>query len=152
MNPRVFARRWLRLGLSLALLACLACGSDKRKLYPVRGKVLVDGKPAEGATVALYAADASQPMAQFPRGYVKADGTFTIGTYDPEDGAPAGDYKVVIVWMDEDPVLLPNGRFATKLPDKYSVAPTTPLSVQVKEGSNDLAPYELSNQKRSGPK
>lgn len=147
MNSRMV----VQFGLSLALLACLACGGTQRKLYPVRGKVLVDGKPAEGAVVALYAQDTSQPMAQFPRGHVKADGSFTIGTYDSGDGAPPGDYKVAIVWMDEDPEILPNGRFATKLPDKYSNATTTPLSVQVREGPNDLAAYELKGPKRGRP-
>jgi hypothetical protein len=91
-------------------------------------------------------------MKEFPRGRVKADGSFAIGTYGPDDGAPPGEYKVVIVWLppnaDERP-LLPSGRHPNKLPDLYSSATTTPLKVQVKEDPNDLPPYQLRGAKEA---
>src|SRR5262245_12192918 len=95
-------RNLLLLGLSLALLSSLSCGSGKRKLYPVRGKVLCDGQPTDGALITLRALDASQPFDKLPSARVKADGTFAIGTYDPEDGAPPGEYKVSIFWLPPD--------------------------------------------------
>jgi hypothetical protein len=112
-------------GLCLLLILVSACSSGKRKLYPVRGSVLLDGKPAEGAAVALHALDASDPMKEFPQGLVKADGSFALGTYVPGDGAPAGEYKVILSWVPEDGPLLPNGRFFNKLPDRYSDWKTT---------------------------
>jgi hypothetical protein len=84
-------RSFLLIGLSLALLCGFACSSGKRKLYPVRGKVLCEGEPAEDAIVTLHALDVSQPMAQVPSARVKADGSFALGTYEPNDGAPPGE-------------------------------------------------------------
>jgi hypothetical protein len=138
-------RRFLLIGLSLALLCGLACSSGKRKLYPVRGKVLCEGEPAEDAIVTLHALDASQPMAQVPSGRVKADGSFALGTYEPNDGAPPGEYKVIIIWLPPDALarISPTGRLPNKLPDLYSDAKTTPLKIQVAEGPNDLPPYDL---------
>jgi hypothetical protein len=145
MHSHFTPRGFLLLGLGLAMLFCLACGSGKRKLYPVRGKVVCDGKPAEDAIVTLHALDASQPMAQVPTGRVKADGSFAIGTYEPEDGAPPGDYKVIIIWLPPDALarISPDGRLPNKLPDLYSDAKTTPLKIHVDEGPNELPPYDL---------
>ena len=145
MPPRVTHRSYLLLGLSLALLCCLACGPGKRKLYPVRGKVLCEGVPAEGAIVTLHALDASQPMDQVPSARVQADGSFAIGTYEPADGAPPGDYKGIIIWLPPDALarISPTGRLPNKLPDLYSDAKTTPLNIHVNEGPNDLPPYDL---------
>jgi hypothetical protein len=145
MQPRITRRTFLLLGVSLALLCCISCSSGKRKLYPVRGKVLCEGKPAEDAIVTLHALDASQPMAQVSSGRVKADGSFAIGTYDPEDGAPPGDYKVIIIWLPPNALarISPDGRLPNNLPDLYSDAKTTPLKIQVNEGPNDLPPYDL---------
>ncbi|MCI0461866.1 MAG: transthyretin-like family protein [Gemmataceae bacterium] len=145
MPPCLTRRSLLLLGLSLALLASLSCSSGKRKLYPVRGKVLCDGKPAEDAIVTLHALDASQPMDQVPSGRVQADGSFALGTYEPEDGAPPGDYKVILIWLPPDALarISPTGRLPNRLPDLYSDAKTTPLTITVEEGPNDLPPYDL---------
>src|SRR5262245_35874294 len=153
MPPRVLCRNFLLLDLSLSLLCSLSCSSGQRKVYPVRGTVLCDGKPAEGAEVALSALDASQPMKEVPRGRVKADGSFAIGTYAPEDGAPAGEYKVLILWLPPDAGenFMKTGRYPNKLPDEYGNPMTTPFKVQVKEGPNDLPPYELSTKKGARP-
>jgi hypothetical protein len=48
---------------SLALLATASCAAGKR-VYPVSGKVLYEGKPAAQAIVKFYAADA--PAAKAP--------------------------------------------------------------------------------------
>jgi hypothetical protein len=152
MPPRVLCRNFLLLGLSLSLLCSLSCSSGQRKLYPVRGTVLCDGKPAEGAEVALYALDTSQPMQQVPRGRVQADGSFVIGTYVPADGAPAGDYKVIIVWLPPNAVdrVMETGSYPNLLPAIYSDMKTTPLTLQVKEGPNHVPAYELPGAPATG--
>jgi hypothetical protein len=149
MLRRITLRRYLLLGLGLLLLFCLACSSGKRKLYPVRGKVLCDGQPAEGAVIALHPLDASKPAQEGPTSRVKADGSFSIGTVDPEDGAPPGEYKVVILWLtaDAELQLIKTGRYPNKLPEMYGDAKTTPLRIQVKEGLNDVPPFELQSAK-----
>lgn len=151
MHPQVAFRRILRCALAVVLLGALACSSGQRKLYPVKGKVLCDGKPAEGALVSLYALDASQPMKQFPAARVQRDGSFEVGTYVEKDGAPAGEYKVVVVWLPQDAAdrVSPSGRYPNMLPDLYSEPKTTPLKLQVKEAANDVPPYELPSPKGS---
>src|SRR5262245_57968148 len=87
----VTRRSVVLLGLSVVLLSTTSCGAGKRKLYPVHGKVMFDGQPTEGALITLRALDASQPFDKLPSARVKPDGTFAIGTYEAEDGAPSGE-------------------------------------------------------------
>jgi hypothetical protein len=116
----------------------------------VKGKVLFKGQPAEGAQVVFRPAaesaggGGSTPTASQPNPYgdVKSDGTFTLRTEPIGEGAPAGDYVVMISWYTrtdpEDPLTA-----KSKLPAKYS-DPTTPiLKATVKEGDNDLPPFDL---------
>src|SRR5262249_23178376 len=65
-----------------------ACGSRSR-FTPPRGQVFVGGKPAEGAVVVLHPVGATKGDAPKPSGRVGADGSFTLSTVEPGDGAPA---------------------------------------------------------------
>src|SRR5690349_13788264 len=88
-----------------ALLCCVllpSCGSRGVKLYPVRGQVFFQDKPAEGATAVFQPANASDVNALKPSGVVGADGSFPLSTSTLDDGAPAGDYVVVITWSPKD--------------------------------------------------
>jgi hypothetical protein len=97
----------LRSGLVLGLLLCPACQKGSQ-YYPVRGRVLVGGKPAEGALVVFHAAEDSELRALKPSARVEADGSFTLRSYDPQlcptpaDGAPAGEYRVRVSWIPAD--------------------------------------------------
>lgn len=51
------------------------------------------GKPVRQATVELVPA---QPGPS-PRGKTDAEGQFVLGTYESEDGSPAGDYRALVV-------------------------------------------------------
>src|SRR5438128_11867021 len=93
------ARRRMCLLGGLALLAVLpAC--SRRSLYPVRGAVLVNQKPAEGALVVFHPIDDAEGTAPKPRGNVQADGSFTLSTHEKDDGAAVGEYVVTINWLD----------------------------------------------------
>jgi hypothetical protein len=110
----------------------------------VKGKVLFKGQPAEGAQV-VFRPPNEDPNAKpqpNPYGDVRADGSFTLRTEPYGDGAPAGDYIVMISWYTrsdpEDPLTS-----KSKLPAKYA-DPTNPiLKSTVKEGSNELPPFDL---------
>ena len=39
----------------------------------------------------------------YPRATVGADGTFQVSTYGENDGAPAGDYVILISWEAPNP-------------------------------------------------
>lgn len=148
MLPRLLLRSAPPVVVSVCLVCCVSCGSNQRKVYPVHGKVLVDGKPAEGAIVALYAQDTSEPLEVAPRGHVKADGSFAVSTFGKEDGAPAGEYKVTVLWLPPDArEQMMSGRFPNKLPAAYGDPKTSGLSVQVKPARNEVPPFELTLKK-----
>jgi hypothetical protein len=115
------------------------------KLNPVRGQVFFQDKPAEGATVVFQPADASDLNAPKPSGVVGADGSFTLSTFAAGDGAPAGDYIVVITWFPKDAKPDPaTGEVKNRLPDVYGSRPTSMLRAKVSEGPNELQPFKLT--------
>src|SRR5437588_294117 len=127
MARLALARPAAALAAGLAVFVCDAgCGSRGVKVYPVRGQVLFDGKPAGGATVVFHptATDPkSTEQPPTPTGTVEADGSFTLMTHPYGAGAPAGEYLVAIVWLDrskrsedrsEERAVVPN-----KLPARY---------------------------------
>ena len=126
------------------LLVASSCKKSSVKLNPVKGKVLFKGQPAEGAQVVFRRAteDANAKPEPNPYGDVRADGSFTLRTEPYGEGAPAGDYIVLVSWYTrtdpEDPL-----SSKSKLPVKYS-DPTNPaLKATVKEGNNELPPFDL---------
>jgi hypothetical protein len=151
MQSRMTCRFLQRLGATLLLLSPLSCGSSStQKLYPVRGKVLFDGKPAEGALVTLQPTDASVGTSIAPRGQVQADGSFEIATHKFGDGAPPGEYKVTILWYPPDARqrLMEGKPLVSKIPAHYGDAKTSPLTGKVREGPNEWPPFEV---RTSGP-
>jgi hypothetical protein len=133
------------LGLTGALLAltCSACAKDTRKpVFPAQGKVLLDGKPLPRAFLVFHPLNDSDPHAIRPLAHAEDDGTFTVSTYDAEDGAPAGEYAVTVEWRrqatKDDDAPPPN-----LLPDRYARPTTSALRVKIVEGENDLPPLEL---------
>ena len=134
-----------RAGKALAVAAlalCVsACGGKQRlPVFPVRGKVFFQGKPAAGAVVVLNRVGQTDPTAVLPQGTVGTDGTFQVSTYGKNDGAPAGDYAVSFVW------LLTNSKTEsewTPLPRRYMVPGQSGVRVTVNEKVNELQPLQL---------
>src|SRR5262245_50678521 len=98
------AHRFSRIPTGLLLFIALAgpgCGAkeQRRPAHPVRGAVLVDGKPATKALVVFHPLNDPDPKALRPHGEVGPDGAFTLSTYSSGDGAPAGDYAVTVHWF-----------------------------------------------------
>jgi hypothetical protein len=121
-------------------------GTAPTPMHPVRGKVLFDGKPPAGALVVLHPLGPAG-AAPRPRAKVEEDGSFTVGTFDARDGAPAGEYAVTVQWwrssatgkgswQDEAP---PRNR----LPVHYSLTSSSGLRARVAAGDNELPAFEL---------
>jgi hypothetical protein len=128
--------------IAVCLLACASCGGNGPALHPVRGKVLVDGRPAAGATVVFQPVQDSAEALK-PSGRVGDDGTFRLDSYPHGQGAPAGEYIVLVTWFAADPRDPDN--LKNKLPARYGERDKTPLPrTTVKNGSNDLNPFNLS--------
>jgi hypothetical protein len=77
-------------------LSAASCSNKGVPLYPVHGRVLLDGKPMAGAMVILHPVDDVGLNGLKPRALADADGWFKIYTYSIGDGAPAGQYAVTV--------------------------------------------------------
>jgi len=130
--------RYLAAG-ALALLAC-SCGDGRPRPYPTKGAMRVNGQPAKGVVVTLYAPDKGTPVAEGESG---EDGVFTMTTYKLTDGVPAGDYDVGLTWpawrtgKSDGPDRL-QGQFVD--PKK------TGLKAHVEAAENTLPPIEITAQ------
>lgn len=131
--------------LSALLLPLTGCSSkkvDNRKaVFPVHGKLLVDNQPAPGALLVLHpvggAFDAEHPVAT-----VGPDGSFEVTTYQGKDGAPIGEYIVTAQWhvsADKDAP----GPWPNIIPPKYGAPTSSDLRVRVAEGPNELEPIVI---------
>ncbi|HEY2840409.1 MAG TPA: hypothetical protein VGJ26_14730, partial [Pirellulales bacterium] len=132
----------LAIALAFACVGCGKSGPPRKTVYPVSGQVLVDGKPAEQAVVYLHPVKKVENLGR-PFGTVKADGSFQIGTYLSNDGAPAGEYAVTVVWQKNMIVEGEERSGPDQLGDRYS-NPSQPIAkITVIEGENILKPIQL---------
>ena len=88
-----------RLGTAVSFclaFSLLGCGGDGRpRLAKVTGTVQLDGKPLEGAQVAMVLVTDAKSKYQRPSSAMTdAAGKFTPQTYGKDDGLPVGKYKV----------------------------------------------------------
>lgn len=94
--------RWPTALLSVvSLLAASGCSAYS----PVEGTVLLDGKPLAGATVTLIPARHAGKAAS---GVTNQDGVFRVTTDQTEDGAPRGEYRVIITALEPPIDFTPN--------------------------------------------
>lgn len=139
MAPAI--RSAAQLVTALAAIVLPACGGGAPKLYPVQGKVLYLEQPAEGAIVVFQPVN-SGPDSFMPSGMVGPDGTFSLRTHPHGEGAPAGEYVVLVTWLPPNAREQENPK--NKLPGRYSSVAESPLRVTVKPGPNELEPFRLT--------
>ena len=108
---------------------CVASGcSDNSKPVKVRGVITLDNQPVAGAVVTFLAQGSSGRDAH---GWTRADGSFELTTFSPDDGAFAGEYKVVVYYnepessggeiTDEAKTMQAIGKKPQKKSAKYSI-------------------------------
>lgn len=148
-------------GLALCVLAsgCSDGGADRKPTHPVSGTVTLAGSPVADASVTFSPTGQGQPVAT---GRTNSEGKYTLTTYEGGDGAVAGDYVALVTKSSasttNDPQAVHeaytsgkapasghSGRggsggsdSGTALPDKYSNASTSPLTVTVKAEDNTI--------------
>ena len=136
------------LGFALAaLLGLPGCGDDgKIGRYPVNGSVSVDGKAAAGA-VTFFCPVGGPPELQKlrPMGVTDTDGKFQLTSFEKGDGAPAGQYKVIIMWPKSGPPAQDGSvqMGPDRLQNRYMNLEKSQLTAEVKAGNNDLPPFDL---------
>jgi hypothetical protein len=104
----MLARRCL--GLALGLFVCTGCGT---RVYPVKGLVSFEGKPMKGGGTIVFQPTGSGGKAA--SGEIAADGTYTLTTFQPGDGAMPGDFRVVVIQtVTNEPEPSPDGKAPPK--------------------------------------
>ncbi|WP_422924663.1 hypothetical protein [Singulisphaera sp. PoT] len=151
-NPRRFATsrsaalsgRFTSLIILAALLAGCGGNGDRVPVYPVKGKVTVFGEVPEGALVILNPVKDGGETEIRPSGKVRSDGTFSVTTYDADDGAPAGEYLGTIQWNK----LVQNGRDwkagPNVVPKDYASRQTSPWKITVEAAPKELEPLAIA--------
>jgi tetratricopeptide (TPR) repeat protein len=114
--------------------------SDRVRVYEAQGKIEFQGKPITNAAIFLHPVGVNDVSFPRPRATVKADGTFVVGTYTKDDGAPVGEYKLTVAWFDMESGHMPRNL----LPPKYSKPESSTVTVRIQDGKNQFSPIKLS--------
>ncbi len=121
--------------------------TNRRPTYPVRGTVHFEGNPTPGALVTFHLVSGKQTQ-RVADGLVEADGSCTLSSYGPNDGAPAGDYVVTVVWRK--PFFDAEGKPGPNwLPEHYARPASSGLRVAVEPSRNE---FTLELKKEPPPK
>ena len=86
--------RSMALLLLLVVVSLPGCGRGKLPTYAVEGQVrFSDGSTPAFGDIEFY----NEENKLNARGKINKDGTFTVSTYEENDGAIAGKHKIVII-------------------------------------------------------
>jgi hypothetical protein len=139
--------RKLKVWLTAALaLACASCG-NKHNIYPVSGKVTYKGAPAAGAAVFFQHPGVKSVNDHIVMGIVQEDGSFGLVCGSLGEGAPPGEYDILIEWK---PASKQQGKglpqhTPDKLKGRYADPKHPLLHATVKAETNNLLPFELTD-------
>jgi hypothetical protein len=129
-------RRLCLIALAAGLLVPPGCGPSGPEKASVTGRVTYQGKPVPKGTITFQAVD---PKGRNATGEIGPDGTYTLQTETPRDGAQLGEYKVTI-YAHNEPILdyTPTTPVKPELlvPAQYENPETSGLTKTVQRGSN----------------
>ncbi|MEW4453021.1 hypothetical protein AB1L30_10115 [Bremerella sp. JC817] len=125
------------------------CGTaepPRLEVFPVKGTLHVNGKPAAHAELTFHRKEPLQDASGrdlFPYAIVQDDGKFAVLTNADGDGAPPGEYAITVVW----PKITIEGGEETFGPDmlrgRYRDPGTPVTTIVVTEQDNVIPPINL---------
>lgn len=147
MKPLDPSRRHSAARIATVLLVAMwsvSCAKtdDHKPLYPVSGRVVMDGKPVPYAFVVFHPQGVTGSDAIRPRAQAGANGSFALSTYAGADGAPPGEYRITVEKY-KAPTEADKGPPVNLLPARYARADTSNLTARVQEGRNELPSIQL---------
>jgi hypothetical protein len=144
MTVSTDTRLWLAVIVAAMSVWVSGCGSGHPSCQPVRGEVFVlnggQRTPATGAVITFHPA-AAAPNTAKPTARVGEDGSYTLTTYDKDDGAQAGEYTVTVEWVPPRPPP-PHKPTQTgdRLKGRYSDPATSTIKYTVEKGKDNVVP------------
>lgn len=144
------ARVAIRLTVLVAIVALpvagSGCSSGKPKAM-VTGTVLVDGKPADGATIFFHPKD--DPAGMTATGTVDVEGHYAV-TSALEKGLTVGSYDVTVIWPDQSKqptqqeIMMGTAEDGPDLlKGKYAKRGDSQLQAEISTSTKELPPFEL---------
>ena len=130
------------------VLMLSGCNSANRaQTYEVSGNIQFDGQPLKSGMV-VFMPDKGQAA----KGTIGPNGSFKLGTYGVDDGAVAGQYKVMVIAADRE--AMQGGAAAlerplpTLIPAHYGSTATSGLTFEVKPTEPNVAHFALFSKAR----
>lgn len=112
--------------------------NDQPAPVAVVGRLVEKGKPVAHATVVFH--PTSRSLLVRPHGRTDEKGEFRLTTFEPNDGAPVGSYRVTVeLWQ----TLRPEGGPENRLPGKYAKPESSGLIAEVSAQSPELPVIEI---------
>jgi hypothetical protein len=143
------ARWFVFAGIAGLVSACGGPSEERVPVYRTTGKITFEDKPLIGATVLFQKTEGDSKVPN-PLATTTEDGSFTLHTYEPDDGAPAGDYLISVTIR---PPNRDSGSGYSKkkfeappeiLQGRYADPKTSGLKATIKTGENTLEPFNLT--------
>lgn len=132
---------WRSLACAGVLFAAGCGGGRSTKTYPVKGTVTYQGQPLAEVVIS-FVPEKGRPAS----GTTDAQGSFSLSTFDPNDGAPAGAYKIAIAEpapeMAEGDYSIPPEK-PPRFPVKYTNPYESELVAEVKPSSENDFKFDL---------
>lgn len=140
--PLSFRKGFPFLFLAMCGFVSLGCGGDTRPpTFPVKGKLLVDGKPAHEAFIWFHPAD---PKGQRSSAQADDKGDFQISSFTSGDGAPVGDFTLTFEWPEKSGAFKTQFEGPDRLRGKYKDISTSSHKVTIDKQGKDLGTINLS--------
>jgi hypothetical protein len=143
-DRRILCAAWL---LAMGWFSGLGCGgSDRLQTVAVSGTVRLDGRPISSGVVVF-----TPEMGRAATGPVQSDGSYTLGTYKPGDGAVIGRHRVAVIAREElparagggPPMPVQGGKWL--IPPFYGDSALSRLSFEVKSDGPNRYDIDLSS-------
>lgn len=137
---RFLTLKSLKLAFALAIPTLVfGCGgSGGPEMAKVSGKVTYQGKPLTKGTISFISVS---PNGSNANSVIGPDGSYTLQTTNPNDGAVVGEYQVIVSDIDPNALNTPAPGEPVKkqeriIPEKYEKPDTSGLKRKVASGSN----------------
>lgn len=132
---------WQWVGLAAFVMTTLGCGGSAHELdtATVSGSVTLDGQPLAAGYVTIVT-----KKGRMAKGAIEPDGTFVVGTYEKADGAQVGTHAVVVTPVPADEA--GGAQITMPIPEKYTRASTSGLTIIVKPGEDNILKLALSSE------